>query len=81
MSVAVKTGKGTVRVTREHKFLSGNRVNLCVFDLDDTVRLQFKRREEYTIDRRRETIAEGTSSAPAWPVHQKRRFPGETSVR
>ena len=56
-------------MTREHKFLRGNRENLtCVSkNFDETVRLQSEKREESMRElsgERLQGIAEGTSSAP-----------------
>ena len=53
-------------------------------NLDETVRLQSEKREVWIREIRGERlqgIAEGASSAPAWPAHQPRRSERETSVR
>ena len=47
MSVASKTREGTASVTREHKFLGGDRGNLCVEEFDEILRLQSEKREEF----------------------------------
>ena len=56
MSVAAKTRKDTASMTREHKFLSGNRGNLCVkiFGRDSTPPVREKTRVD-TRGKRRET--------------------------
>ena len=56
MSIAAKTRENTVSMTREHKFLGGNRGNLCVkiFGRDSTPPVRDKTRVD-TRDRRRET--------------------------
>ena len=56
MSVAAKTREDTASMTREHKFLSENRGNLCVkaFRLDSTPPVGEKTRVD-TRDKRRET--------------------------
>ena len=53
-------------------------------NLDEIVRLQSKKRQEWIREirgKRLQGITEGASSVPAWPAHQPRRSPGETSVR
>ena len=65
MSVAAKTRENTASMTREHKFLGGNRGNLCV-GFNERVFLEFEKREEWIRMIKRERpqgIAEGASSA------------------
>ena len=56
MSIAAKTREDTASVTREHKFLSGNRGNLCVkiFGRDGAPPVRDKTRVD-TRGKRRET--------------------------
>ena len=56
MSVAAKTREDTASMTREHKFLGGNRGNLCVkiLILDSTPPVREKKRVDMR-DKRRET--------------------------
>ena len=56
MSVAAKTREDTASMTREHKFLDGNRGNLCVkeFKRDSTPTVRDKARVD-TRDKRKET--------------------------
>ena len=53
-------------------------------NLDETVRLQSEKREEWIREIRGERL-QGMQRAqvalPVWPAHQPRRSPGETSVR
>ena len=66
-------------MTREHKFLGGNRGNLCVeeFRRDTTPPVREKTRVD-TRDKRSKRVQ---VALPVWPAHQPRRSPGETSVR
>ena len=53
-------------------------------NLDETVRLQSEKRQEWIREIRGERlqgIAEGAGSAPLWPAHLPDRSPGETSVQ
>ena len=53
-------------------------------NLDETVRLQFEKRQDWIRvigGERLQGIAEGTSSAPRLAAYQPRRSLGETSVR
>ena len=53
-------------------------------NLDETVRLQLEKRQEWIRKIRGERlrgIARTQVVLPIWPSHQSRRFPGETSVR
>ena len=68
VSVAAKTREHTASVTREHKFFMETE-GTCVLDenLNETVRLQFKKRQEWIQKIRGERlqgIKEGTSCAP-----------------
>ena len=67
MSVAAKTREDTASMTREHKFLNGNRGNLCVkiFGRDSTPPVQIRREWIREVrGERRQGIAESASSAP-----------------
>ena len=80
MSVAAKTRENTASVTREHKFLNGNRGKLCVeeFRWDNMSPVREKMRVD-TRDKRREKlqgIAEGTNSAPRLASSSAASFPG-----
>ena len=71
-------------MTREHKFLGGNRGDLYVkeFRGDSTPPVREKTRVD-TRDKRRETTRElrrAQVAHPVWPAHRPRRSPGETSV-
>ena len=66
MSVAVQTRKNTASVTREHKFLGGNRRTCVSKNFDKTVRLQYekgKKRVRELKGERLQGITEGASSA------------------
>ena len=68
-------------MTRERQFLEGNCVSK---NLDETVRLQSEKREEWIREIRGEKlqgIAEGTTSAPCLASSSARRSPGKTSVQ
>ena len=83
MFVAAKTRENTASVTREHKFLGGNRGILCVENLDETVRLQSEKREEWIREIRGERlqgIAEDASSALRLANSSAASFPGRNSV-
>ena len=72
-------------MAREHKFLGGNRGNLCVkeFRSDSTPPVREKTRAD-TRDKTKERlqgIAEGASSAPRLASSLAARSPVETSVR
>ena len=56
MSIAAKMREDTASMTREHKFLSGNRGSLCVkiFGRDNTSPVREETRVD-TTDKRRET--------------------------
>ena len=65
-------------MTREHKLLGGNQGNLCVKNLDETVCLQSKKRQEWIREMRGERlqgIVEGTSSAPRLASSSATSFP------
>ena len=47
MSATAKTRENTVSMTREHKFLGGNRGTSVSKNFDETVRLQSEKREEW----------------------------------
>ena len=66
MSVAVQTRKNTASVTREHKFLGGNRRTCVSKNFDKTVRLQYekgKKRVRELKGERLQGITEGASCA------------------
>ena len=66
MSVAAKARENTASMTQKHKFLGGNEGTCVSQNLDETVCLQFEKREEWIGEIRKEKlqgIAEGTSSA------------------
>ena len=66
-------------MTRKHKFLAGNRGNLCVKNLDETVRLPSEKRQEWIREIREERlqgIAEGASRAPRLASSSAASFPG-----
>ena len=66
MSVAAKTKEHSARVTRELKFLCENRETCVTKNLDETVRLQSEKRQEWIRQvggKRQQRIADGTSSA------------------
>ena len=69
VSVAAKKRENTASVTRKHKFLSRNRENLGAEDLEESLRFQSEKREEWIreLRQRLQRIAEGTSS-PARPA-------------
>ena len=46
VSTVAKTTQDAASVTREHKLLSENPGNLCVKELNETVRLQSEKRQE-----------------------------------
>ena len=76
MFVAAKTREDTASMTREHKFLGGNRGNLCVKILwrDSTHPVRENTRVD-TRDERRETTR-GASSAPRLASLLATSFPG-----
>ena len=79
MSVTAKTREDTASMTREHKFLGGNRGTCVSKNLDETVRLQSKEREEWIREIRGERlqgIAESASSAPRLASSSVASFPG-----
>ena len=79
MSVAAQTRENTASMTREHTFLGGNRGNLCAKNLDETVRLQSEKRQEWTREIKRERlqgIAHGTNSALRLASLSAALFPG-----
>ena len=85
MSIAAKTREDTASMTREHKFLSENRGNLCVkiFRGDSMPPVRDKTRVD-TRDKRRDTTRDcgGAQVAlPVWQARQPCRSPRETSVR
>ena len=66
-------------MTKEHKFLGGNRGNMCVKKFDETVRLQSEIRQKWirkVREERVQEIAEGTSSAPRQASLSAASFPG-----
>ena len=66
-------------MTREHKFVGGNRGNMCVQEFDETVRLRSEKRKEWIPEIRGERlqgIAEGASSAPRLASSSAASFPG-----
>ena len=76
MTVAAKTREDTASMTREHKFLGGNCVSK---NFDETVRLQFEKRQEWIREitgERLQAIAEGASSAPRLASSSAALFPG-----
>ena len=77
MSIAAKTRKNTASVTRQPKFLSGNRESLKK-NLDETVHLQSEKREEWVreIRERLQGIAEKTSSTTGLANSSVASFPG-----
>ena len=80
MSIAAKMKKETAIVTRKHKFFNGHRGD----DLNETVRLQSEKREEWIREvwgERLQGIAEGKSSAPRLASSSVTSFPGRNSVR
>ena len=84
MPVAAKTRENTASMTSEHKFLGGNRGNQCVKNLDETVRLQSKIRQEWIREIRGERlqgIAETQKALPVWLAHRPRHSPVEMNVR
>ena len=78
MSVAAKRRENTASVTREHKFLGGNRGNLCVeeFRRDNMLPIQEKRRVDTRNKKRLQGVAEGASSAPRPASSSVASFPG-----
>ena len=79
MSIAAKTRESTASVTRKHKFLGGKRGNQCAKNLDEKVRLQYEKRQEWIRgirEKRLQGIAEGTSSAPGLENASAALFPG-----
>ena len=71
-------------MTREHKFLIGNRGNLRVkkFQWNSTPPV----REETRVDTRDEErdykgLQRAQVALPVWPAQQPRRYPGVSSVR
>ena len=84
MSIAAKTRENTESVTREHKFLSGNRGNLCVKILrrDSTPPVRDKTRVD-TRDEERDYkgLRRAQVALSVWLARQPRRCPGETNVR
>ena len=74
MSVAAKTREGTASVTREHKFIGGNRGNL-EFRWHSTPPVREKT-GEYTIDKRRETTWDCRSCAVHLASLSTVSFPG-----
>ena len=65
--VTAKTREDTVSVTREHKFISGYRGDCVSKNLDETVRPQSEKRQEWIGEvrgKRLQGIAVGGSSAP-----------------
>ena len=83
MSVAAKTRENTASMTREHKFLCGNRGTCVSKNFDETVRLQSEKRKEWIRDigeERSQGIEEGTSSAPCLASSSAASFPGKKRV-
>ena len=66
-------------MTREHKFLGGNRGTCVSKNLHETVRLQSEMRQEWireTREGRLSKIAEGASGAPRLASSSAASFPG-----
>ena len=79
MSVAEKTRKDTASATREHKFFGGIEGTYVLKNFDDTVRLQFEKRQEWIREMKGERlqgIAENTSSARRLASSSAASFPG-----
>ena len=78
MSVVAMTREGSASVTREHKFLSINRGNLCVQKLRCSISPVREKRKVNAKDKRRETTREcrGTSSIPRLASLSAALFPG-----
>ena len=67
MFIAAKTREDTASMTREHKFLGGNRGNLCAGNFDETVCLQSEKRQERIREIRGEGL-QGIAEGVALPV-------------
>ena len=80
MFIAAKTREDTVSVTREQTFLSDTERTCVSKNLDDTVRLHSKRREEWIREVREERlqgVAGGTSTAARLASSSAASFPGK----
>ena len=75
VSVAAKTREDTASMTREHKFFCKNRGTCVSKNLDETLRLQSEKRQEW-IQERLQGIAEGASRAPSLVSSSAASFPG-----
>ena len=58
MSIAAKTRENAATMTRERKFLGGNRGTCVSKNFDQTVRLQSEKRQEWIREIRRETTGD-----------------------
>ena len=79
MSIAANMREDTASMTREHKFLSGNRGNLCVKILGRDRTPPVQKRQEWIREIRRQRlqgIAEGASGAPCLASSSAASFPG-----
>ena len=80
VSVTVKMREHTASVTRDHKFLSGNRGSLCVEQLRQYASSPRKDKSRYE-KRGYKELLRARAALLVWPAHQPRCSPGEKSVR